>query len=291
MQFTFLNDKDETYGLKKFLNNHGISHRMYNELKNSGEILINQRPLTSDGKIHPKDVVKVTFPDEGSDDNVPISNNPLEVVYEDSNWLVVNKPAGLTSVPGPSNRDDTLVNRVKGYLKKHGSNDLKPHIITRLDRFTSGLVLIAKHRLANSLANQQLANHQIQKQYLAVISGNLDNNHGIIDEPIGQVNNEFRRQVIPDGKPSVTEYWVQKNLNHKALVKVELHTGRTHQIRVHFTYLKHPLLGDQLYNGPLDKGIERQALHAYYLKFYDAFSNQYLAFKAALPIDMQQIVE
>ncbi|KRM68243.1 hypothetical protein FD06_GL001264 [Apilactobacillus ozensis DSM 23829 = JCM 17196] len=291
MQFTFLNHSNETYGIKKFLNAKGISHRMYNELKTSGEILINNQKLASDGRVAPNTNVLVKFPNEGNDVNVPISNEPINVIYEDDNWLVVNKPAGLTSVPGPSNRCDTLVNRVKGYLKQQGSLDLKPHIITRLDRFTSGLVLIAKHRLANSLANQQLASHKIKKQYLAIVSGKINKAHGLINEPIGRVGDEFRRRVISDGKPSITEFWVKESFADKTLVQVELHTGRTHQIRVHFTHLGHPLLGDQLYNGPLDQGISRQALHAYSLKFYDDFSEHNLEFSVELPNDMQQVIK
>ncbi|WP_404799080.1 RluA family pseudouridine synthase [Apilactobacillus micheneri] len=290
LKFTWANNDKIEYGIKQFLVKKGVSHRMYNDLKHDGDILLNHGHTKFDAQVKPGDELTVIFPDEQSDDEVAFSEQPIDIIYEDDNWLVVNKPAGLTSVPGPSNREDTLVNRIKGYLRKKGSHDLKPHLITRLDRFTSGLVLVAKNRLANSLANQQVAKHQIEKYYYAIVDGKLAKSHAIIDQPIGRVGDNFRREVIADGKNAVTEYWVETSSSNNTMVKIKLHTGRTHQIRVHMTALGHPLLGDQLYNGPLDRGIKRQALHAYYLKFHDDLSNVDREFKLDLPADMQAIL-
>ncbi|WP_369404153.1 RluA family pseudouridine synthase [Secundilactobacillus oryzae] len=205
---------------------------------------------------------------------------------ETANWLVVNKPAGLTVVPGPSNREDTLVNRVKGYLVKQGSEHLVPHIITRLDRFTSGLVLIAKHRYANSLFSEQLANNTLHKTYLAFVAGQVTPEHSIIDKPIRKADEGFNQIVASDGRSAQTEYWVLAANDQYSMVKVHLLTGRTHQIRVHFQSEGHPLLGDELYHGPLELGVIRQALHASQLSFTDPFTGAAEAFEAPLPVDL-----
>ncbi|MFC7281063.1 RluA family pseudouridine synthase [Apilactobacillus apinorum] len=291
LQITWTNQDQPDAGIKHFLGVHGVSHRMYNDLKQSGTIMVNGNETKLDYKLQVGDEITIIFPPEESDDDVAFSDQPIDVVYEDDNWLVINKPAGLTSVPGPANREDTLVNRIKGYLRQQGSVDLKPHLITRLDRFTSGLVLVAKHRLANSLANQEVAEHKIDKYYYAIVSGTGLPDHDIVDLPIGRVGDNFRREVIEDGQSANTEFWIVKNFSNYSLVKLKLHTGRTHQIRVHMTELGHPLLGDELYGGPLDQGINRQALHAYYLSFNDGITNQIRTFETELPNDMTAVIE
>lgn len=291
MQITWTNHDQPGAGIKQFLGVHGVSHRMYNDLKQSGTIMVNGNETKLDYKLQLGDEITIIFPPEESDDDVAFSDQPIDVVYEDDNWLVINKPAGLTSVPGPANREDTLVNRIKGYLRQQGAVDLKPHLITRLDRFTSGLVLVAKHRLANSLANQEVAEHKIDKYYYAIVSGTGLPDHDIVDLPIGRVGDNFRREVIEDGQSAKTEFWIVKTFSNYTLVKLKLHTGRTHQIRVHMTELGHPLLGDELYDGPLDQGINRQALHAYYLSFNDGITNQIRTFETELPNDMTAVIE
>lgn len=291
MQITWTNQDQSDAGIKQFLGARGVSHRMYNDLKQSGTIMVNGNETKLDYKLQVGDEITIIFPPEESDDDLAFSDQPIDVVYEDDNWLVTNKPAGLTSVPGPANREDTLVNRIKGYLRQQGSVDLKPHLITRLDRFTSGLVLVAKHRLANSLANQEVAEHKVDKYYYAIVSGTGLPDHDIVDLPIGRVGDNFRREVIEDGQAAKTEFWVVKTFSNYTLVKLKLHTGRTHQIRVHMTELGHPLLGDELYDGPLDQGINRQALHAYYLSFNDGITNQIRTFETELPNDMTAVIE
>ncbi|MBW1605295.1 RluA family pseudouridine synthase [Lactobacillus sp. Sy-1] len=276
--------------LKSFLKQHGISHRMFLALRNDGEFKVNDQPITKNVALRTNDVVQVTLPPETSDPAVATSNQPIEVIYEDSNWLVINKPAGLTSVPGPSNRHDTLVNRIKGHLVNQGSSDLRPHLITRLDRFTSGVVLVAKHRIANSFASQQSMNHAIDKHYLALVSGQLATPHDTINFPIGKVADEVRRHRMTGGQSARTEYWVVKSFPKYSEVRIQLHTGRTHQIRVHLSEIGHPLLGDQLYAGPLDEGIKRQALHALDIKFYDPFRSQFVEYQAPLPTDMAALI-
>ncbi|MCG7195471.1 RluA family pseudouridine synthase [Fructilactobacillus sanfranciscensis] len=292
MRVEWKNDEQQPISLKKLVTEHGVSHRMYQTLKeNAASFQIQGQSIPANREIEPQEVVTVTFPPEAADPQVTVSHEPIDILYEDDNWLVINKPAGLTTVPGPTNSTDTLVNRIKGHLIDEKVIDLRPHIITRLDRFTSGVVLVAKNRLANSYANQQLADKTIDKRYLAIVKGQVADEHGIIDLPIGRVDDHFYREVTEQGKSSKTEYWVKKRLQNATVVEVKLHTGRTHQIRVHFTHQGKPLLGDELYHGPMNFGIERQALHAKSLKFVDPFQKQTLEFQAPIPADMQTVME
>lgn len=283
----------ESAGLsaKQVLSQHGVSHRMFTQLNQSnGQILVNGVSVQPAVKVQPNDEVALVVPVEPADPEVPVSSEPLQIVNEDQNTLVVLKPAGLTAVPGPSNRTDTLVNRVKGHLVEMGDQNLVPHIITRLDRDTSGLVLIAKHRLANSWLNQQLADHRLKKRYLAIVSGQLEKDHDLIDAPLKRSADGFDQIVSPDGKSAQTEYWVRQASADWTLVEVLLHTGRTHQIRAHFRSIGHPLLGDELYGGPSDQ-ITRQALHAYQLDYQDPVTNESMHFEADLPTDMLKVIQ
>lgn len=290
MEFTWTVD-EPGLSAKQVLGQHGVSHRMFTQLNQSnGQILVNGVSVKPVVKVKPDDQVTLVVPVESADPEVPVSSAPLQVISEDENAMVVLKPAGLTSVPGPSNRTDTLVNRVKGHLVAMGDQNLVPHMITRLDRDTSGLVLVAKHRLANSWFNQQLADHRLKKRYLAIVSGQLEKDHDMIDAPLRRSDDGFDQIVAADGKSAQTEYWVRQRSEGWTLVEVLLHTGRTHQIRAHFKSIGHPLLGDALYGGPLAQ-IKRQALHAYQLDYQDPVTTAVRHFEADLPADMLKIIK
>lgn len=289
MEFTWQASKTERTA-KQVLSAHGVSHRMFSQInRENGQVLVNDQVVKPASPVDTGDRVTLVVPEELADANVPASTNPITIVFENEHLLVVDKPAGLTVVPGPSNRTDTLVNRVKGYLISQSATNLVPHVVTRLDRDTSGLVLIAKHRLANSWLNQQLADHTLVKRYLAVVNGNLTTDHAVIDTPLRRADEGFQQIVAPDGKTAKTEYWVKQRGDDWTLVSVLLHTGRTHQIRAHFKSLGHPLLGDELYDGPMNQ-INRQALHASELSFNDPVSGEFETFKSELPADMMAII-
>lgn len=290
MEFTWQNEgKQQT--LKKFLAARGVSHRLMGKIRRQkGAVLVDGKKVPFGTVLHQNEQVTLVLPEEKPVIKIAASPKPIEVLYEDANWLLVAKPAGLTSVPGPSNREDTLVNRVKYYLERNGRKNVVPHIITRLDRYTSGVVLLAKHSFAQGLIDKQVSNHEFDKRYYAIVAGQITKQHGLIEAPLKRKEGENFQVVSPDGRQAVTEYWLKANLAGGSLVEVKLHTGRTHQIRVHFQSKGHPLLGDELYKGPLDMGIERQALHAYHLAFNDPFTNKRLVVEAPLPSDMKSVL-
>lgn len=291
MKFTWHKTDTQPETVKKFLQGYGISHRITSRLnKGEGRVIVAGKKRRLAYELTRPVAVTLILPPEKADPKIPANNKPLVIKYEDSNWLVIDKPAGLTSVPGPSNRTDTVVNRVKGYLQAQGAKDLVPHVITRLDRFTSGLVLIAKHRLAQGLINKQVENHQIVKKYTAVVAGHMLMTHGQIDEPLGRIADTFRYGVDATGKPALTEYWVTKQYARATVVEALLHTGRTHQIRAHFTSQGHPLIGDELYGGRMDTPLQRQTLHAHYLQFVDPFTEEQHVLTSDLPMDIQKVL-
>lgn len=290
MKFVWQNDSEQTLNLKSFLKQHGVSGRLLSKLRNGqGALLLDDQKVTLNAKVLARQKVTLQLPAEPDKPEVLVSHEPVKIVYEDQNWLVVDKPAGLTSVPGPSNQADTLVNRVKGYLLRQKAENINPHIITRLDRYTSGLVLFAKNTFAQSLINQKDGWQCLDKRYLALVSGQIKQTHGTIELPLGKKEGEIKRQVMRAGQDAKTEYWCKQHLKDGALLEIKLHTGRTHQIRAHFSHLGHPLLGDELYGGSLM--LKRQALHAYQLTFKDPLTGQKHIFISPLPDDMQLFLQ
>lgn len=291
MEIKWQVESDSEKSIKRFLATKGVSHRLYSELKRRGRVLVNEQIVPFDYALTSGEQLTVIFPPEGSDADVAGSDGELEVVTETAHYLLLNKPAGLNTVPGPANSTDTLVNRVKGHWRAVKSPDRKPHIITRLDRFSSGLVLVAHDILTNNLFVQQQDQHQLEKIYLAIVAGQLPDDHGVIEAPLAQSPTGFQQVVTATGKAAKTEYWVEKRLPQATVVRIKLHTGRTHQIRAHFASIGHPLLGDELYQGPMDQGIERQALHAWQLSFIEPYTGVKQSFTAPIPEDLANIIK
>ena len=275
MRFEFI--ADEHVKVKTFLKRHEISKGLLAKIKFSGgNILVNHQPQNAIYLLDVGDKVTIDIPSEKGFESLKAVDKDLSVVYEDEHFMVLDKPAGVASIPSV-NHSNTMANFVKAYYIRQGYENQQVHIVTRLDKDTSGLMLFAKHGYAHARLDKQLQKKLIEKRYYALIGRNP--------------KSIITRRVIEDGKYAHTSYKIIEQFGDVYLVDIHLHTGRTHQIRVHFSHIGFPLLGDDLYGGSLEHGIERQALHCHSLKFYNPFSGQEVERASPLPEDFKQVIE
>lgn len=263
----------------------GVSHRLLHALKYEGEIALNGVLVTVRAKVRAGDSIRLRLFNQPESRVIP-EDLPLRVVYEDEDLLVVDKPAGMIVHPVPPEPTGTLANAIAWYWEQRGLQ-LPVRVITRLDRDTTGLVLTAKHALAQHYYSSEAG--VLQKYYLAMVHGRLLQPHGVIDGPIGiNPDHPVTRQIDPAGKSAQTAFRRLAECADGSVVEVELLTGRTHQIRVHFAWIGHPLLGDQQYGGESCL-INRQALHCRRLTLRHVRTGQELQFESPIPEDMQTV--
>lgn len=238
--------------------------------------------------LHKGDILTVTLLETASSDNIVPVPLPLDIIYEDEDLMVVNKPANMPIHPSQNNYDNTLANATAYYFKQKNIPFVY-RCINRLDRDTTGLLILAKHMYSASLLSDMVKNRLIHREYIAIADGNVDD-AGLIDAPIARAKDStIEREVnFTDGDFARTHYKCLKRRNGYSLVSLKLETGRTHQIRVHMKYIGHALLGDFLYN-PDYTFIKRQALHSYRLTFVQPITKQQLTFTAPLPPDMANL--
>lgn len=257
-----------------------------------GIVKVNGEEVKAKYKVKEGDVVQIDVPDPEPLEVIP-EDLQLEIVYEDSDVLVVNKPRGMVVHPAPGHMTGTLVNGLMYHCKDlSGINGvLRPGIVHRIDKDTSGLLMVAKHDIAHQKLVDQLVNKTVTRKYTALVHGHIAHDKGTIDAPIGRDPKDRQKQAIVDnGKHAVTHFQVIERLGNYTLVECRLETGRTHQIRVHMNYIGYPLVGDPKY-GP-KKTIEfgGQVLHAGVLGFVHPVTNEYLQFEAPLPVDFVNLL-
>ncbi|MGM0215517.1 RluA family pseudouridine synthase [Enterococcus sp. AZ109] len=295
MKFEWIYNQAETLLLRTFLKNQGISKKLLAKIKfQGGKIYVNDHEQNVLFSLNAHDKVTVVIPDEEAHETLLADDIPICIVYEDEHLLVVDKPSGIASIPAQYHPRGTMANRVKAYYVRQGYNNQVVHVVTRLDKDTSGLMLFAKHGFAHAKLDQELRNKTLIKKYQALVSGDLLQlqKHGEINLPIARdLTSLIKRKIDQSGQTALTEYWLNVKNHQTALVDIQLHTGRTHQIRVHFSAIGCPLLGDDLYGGRMDLGITRQALHCCALTFKHPFSTELLAFSLPLAKDMETIVK
>ena len=269
---------------------HGFSRRIIIAIKHDGgHIKVNGFQQNVRYRLTEGEVLEVEFPKEKVSESLKPEKMSLNIVYEDNAVIVLDKPAGMATMPSLNHPSGTLANGLLAYYDSCNRGAYTVHVVTRLDTDTSGLVLIAKDRYSHSLLSASQKNYRIQRKYTAVIEGMLQKEAGTIDEPIARKSGSIiEREVNITGRQAVTHYWKRKNSNDHSIVDIELETGRTHQIRVHFSYLGHPLAGDDLYGGSLNL-IKRQALHCCSLSFEHPLTKQTIKLKSELSLDMQQL--
>lgn len=257
MKVEFISDVDGIM-VKDFLYEKGYSRTFLRKAKLRDFIYINGKKAKNYEKIFCGDEISVIVEEE-LNESFSINGNELEILYEDEYLLIVNKPYELAIQPSRKHQNDNLISMISNYyIKKNIATNV--HIVTRLDFSTSGIVMVAKSGFIHHLLSKEV----IIKKYFAIIKGQMQEKSGIIRLPIRREKEEnIKRWVFPDGKMSVTKYQVIYEKENNSLVDVELLTGRTHQIRVHFAYLNHPLIGDKIYGD----GSERMYLHCYFVKF------------------------
>lgn len=295
MRFAWIYAGATPIKLKTFLKQQHVSRRLLAKVRHEGgQILVDgQEGRTIDKIIAGQSVVLLLPPEHGRKSDLVPSYVPLQIIYEDRDLLVVNKPPYLPSVPSKLYPGDSLVNRVWGYYLVRGYHGIIPHIVTRLDRDTSGVVLFAKHRYAHALLDVQLQAHQFVKQYLAVVSGQIPVGKTVhVTSPIKRDESSlFKRKTASDGKVAVTDLRCLHSWDDHALLLAQPQTGRTHQIRVHCASLGWPLLGDTMYGGILSQAMGRQALHCYQLSFQHPLTGQLITFQAPVTADMRKFVD
>ncbi|WP_087973289.1 RluA family pseudouridine synthase [Oceanobacillus rekensis] len=269
---------------------HGFSRRIIIAIKHDGgTIHVNGCNQNVRYILAEDDVLEVEFPKEKVSVSLIPEKMNLNIVYEDDAVIVLNKPAGMATMPSPNHVSGTMANGLLAYYESQNRGAYTVHVVTRLDANTSGLVLISKDRYSHSLLSASQKEKKIHRKYTAIIEGKLKLEAGIIDEPIARKKGSIiEREVNEKGKQAVTHYWKRKNIGDHSIVNIELETGRTHQIRVHFSYLGHPLAGDDLYGGSL-RLIKRQALHCCGLSFEHPITKQRIEFESEIPLDLQHL--
>jgi 23S rRNA pseudouridine1911/1915/1917 synthase len=258
-----------------------------------GFVLVNGKPVKSNYKCSINDVVEVEIPDPEELDVIP-EEMDLDIYFEDSDVLVVNKPKGMVVHPAPGHLTGTLVNGLMAHCRDlSGINGvLRPGIVHRIDKDTSGLLMVAKNDLAHESLVNQLVAKSVTRKYKAIVHGVIPHDHGTIDAPLGRDQKDRQSMAIVDnGKHAVTHFNVLERFKDFSLVECQLETGRTHQIRVHMKYIGFPLAGDPKYGPRKTMDIGGQALHAGILGFEHPRTGQYLEFETPLPAYFEELLE
>jgi 23S rRNA pseudouridine1911/1915/1917 synthase len=274
-------------------------------------IIVNDKPVKSNYKVKGNDIISVLLPYPVRELEILPENIPLNIVYEDSDIILVNKPPNFVVHPGFGNFTGTLQNALLYHFQNNNEPETVPYLVHRIDKDTSGLLIVAKNENAQVKLSKQFFEHTIDRKYIALVWGDVIDNEGTITGNIGRsLSNRKVMTVFPDGeigKHAVSHYKVLERFRYVTLVECKLETGRTHQIRAHFKYIGHPLFSDSQYGGDIIlKGttftkykqfvencfslLNRQALHAYTLGFMHPSLNKFMKFELPLPKDMEEVV-
>ena len=271
-----------------------LSRTMIQKLIEDGNILVNGTKKKISYKVQKGDIIELNIP-EPKETGIKAQDIPIEIIYEDNDIIVVNKPKGMVVHPANGNPDGTLVNAVmalcKGSLSGIGG-EIRPGIVHRLDKDTSGLLIIAKNDLAHINMSEQIKDRNVKKIYIALVKGNIGENEATIDMPIGRSTKDRKKMAVrKDGKQAITHFKVLKRYYDYTLLEVKIDTGRTHQIRVHMAEIGHPVVGDMVYsNGKNEFGVEGQMLHAKSLDFKHPITGKEMHLEAELPNYFKEVL-
>ena len=257
-------------------------------------ILVNNKKQKVSYKVLEGDLIQIR-PEEVKEIEIKPQEIPIEIIYEDNDIIVVNKPKGMVVHPANGNPDGTLVNAIMAICKDSLSGiggELRPGIVHRLDKDTSGLLIIAKNDKAHVNMSEQIKNHQVKKTYIALVRGAVKENEATINMPIGRSTSDRKKMAVnKNGKEAITHIKVLKRYDKYTLLEVNIETGRTHQIRVHLSHIGYPIIGDYTYsNGKNEFGVVGQCLHAKKLEFKHPITNKEMKLEAPLPEYFEKII-
>lgn len=272
-----------------------LSRTAIQRMLEENQILVNGTKQKPSYKVQIGDCITIEEIEAKSIDLKP-QEIPIEIVYEDNDILVVNKPKGLVVHPGNGNPDGTLVNAIMAICKDSLSGiggEIRPGIVHRIDKDTSGLLVIAKNDKAHIGLSEQIQNREVKKMYLALVRGNVKENEATINMPIGRSTKDRKKMAVTrSGKEAITHFKVIERLNGYTLLQVKIDTGRTHQIRVHMAEIGYPIVGDYVYsNGKNPFGVEGQMLHAQKLAFMHPITGEKIQVEAPLPEYFEKVLE
>lgn len=271
------------------------SRAMIQKMMDNGNILVNGKKVKVSYKVQADD--EITIKEQAAKEiSLEAQDIPIEVLYEDNDIIVVNKPKGMVVHPANGNPDGTLVNAIMSICKDSLSGiggEIRPGIVHRLDKDTSGALIVAKNDKAHIKMSEQIKNHEVEKTYIALVKGFVKENEATIDMPIGRSLKDRKKMAVrKEGKNAVTHFKVIERFPNYTLLEVKIETGRTHQIRVHLSEIGYPIVGDEVYsNGKNEWNIHGQCLHAKSLKFKHPITEKEMCIEAPIPEYFQNIIK
>ena len=288
--------EDEGVRIDKYLadNLEDITRNRIQKLIDEKQIKVNDKDIKSNYKVKENDEIHIVIP-EAVEINIEAENIPLDIVYEDEDLLVVNKPKGMVVHPAPGHYTGTLVNAIMYHCKDNLSGingELRPGIVHRIDMDTTGLLVVCKNDYAHNFLAEQLKEHSITRKYHAIVYNSVKEDDGTVNAPLGRNPSDRKKMaIVRDGREAVTHYHVIDRFKNFSYIECQLETGRTHQIRVHMTSINHPLLGDELY-GPKTSNfnLQGQTLHAKVLGFVHPRTKEYMEFEVPLPEYFEKLI-
>ena len=285
---------EDSAGLRveQFLRRKRYSGQNLSEIKRMPKsILVNEVHYYMRQELSKGDHLQVRICETKNSEKIPPTNLPLDIIYEDEDLLVLNKPAGMPIHPSLNNYTNSMANALAYYFQSQG----KPFIFrccNRLDRDTSGLTIVSKHLVSGSILSDMTKYREVHREYLAIARGSVTPSEGTIQAPLGRKEGTIIERTVDweHGEDAVTHYKVVKEANGHSLVSLRLETGRTHQIRIHMKHLGYPLIGDYLYNPDMEY-MTRQALHSHHMEFTHPITGEHMSFTAPLPEDMARVMQ
>lgn len=287
-----ITESDANVTIEKFLKSKGYSSANITAIKKMpNNTLVNGVWVHMNQQLNSGDILEVNIHEEASSEKIPPVEMPLDIVYEDEDIVVVDKPAGMPIHPSLNHYTSSLANGLAYYYKSQG----KPFIFrcaNRLDKDTSGLTVLSKHLVSANIISSMVKNREFHREYYAIVKGILPKKGGTINAPIARVSDSIieRKVDFENGESAITHYKVIKEENGHSLLSIKLETGRTHQIRVHFKYLGYPLIGDVIYNPDMSL-ISRHALHSHKISFNHPITGECMEFVSDLPDDMTAVIK